>query len=1567
MSQSIDKRIIEMFFENQQFEKGVDTSTKSIDKLKESLNFKGVEKGFGAISDAANRVNLGSIAQGVETISSRFSALGIVAITTLVNIANSAYQAGARIVKALTIEPVMTGLNEYETKLNSVQTILANTQKEGTNLAIVTDALNQLNEYSDKTIYNFQQMTRNVGTFTAAGVDLKTSVASIKGISNLAAISGSNADQASTAMYQLSQALSSGTVKLMDWNSVVNAGMGGQVFQDSIKETARLHGVAIDDMIKQDGSFRETLQRGWFTSEILTETLSKFTGDLNAEQLKTMGYTQEQIASILKMGQTANDAATKVKTFTQLFDTLKEAAQSGWAQTWEIVIGDFEEAKSFLTELNNWFGGILGASADARNEVLKGWKDLGGRTALIKAFENVLNSVIGVINPIKEAFRSIFPPTSAQQLMNLTNGLVAFTEKLKLSAANAEKVKRIFKGIFAIFDIVRMSVAALINVVSRLTGSFGGPIESLTDFVARMADLVVNFRDALIAQDVFGVGLDNINETLARAKDRVKAFFSSLSFSFDGIKSINLEPLKNFVENLTIRFEPLSKLGSILGKVLTIIIALVQKIAPIAIKLGSVVADGISTFLDKIMASLENFQPERVFDIINGGLLGGVLLAIRSFINKGSGMFSGVKDVLDSVKGSLEAWQQSLKAETLLKIASAIGIMTVSIVALSMIDSKKLSTALGAVTVMFAQLGLSLSGFQKISSSINPLQMGTMAAGLIAVASALLIMSIALATVSKLSGKQILKGILAIGTLVGVVKIAANSLAQSSGKMILGAIALNIFAVALTALIVPIRLLSNMDTETLAKGLIGIGVLMTELALFMRVTDLSGMGIIKSIGILILAGALNLMALAVAQIAKLDVESLTRGLVAIGVILTELGIFITAMGAAPTLILTAGGILVIAASMYILADVLKKIGDLSWEQIAKGLVTIAVALTLIGAAGYLIPPTLILQAAGLVVIAGALVILGKALETMGSMTWDEIARGLVALAGSLVILTVALTAMSGTLAGSAALLIASVALMALAPALKILGGMSWEEIARGLVALAGVFIILGVAGALLTPVVPTLLGLGAAMLLIGVASMAAGAGIFLLSAGLAALAVSGAAGAAALVVVLSSIAGLIPMLVRTVGRGILALIDVLVAGAPTLLTGIVTFLNILLDGLIEITPKIINFVVGLVDTLLTALADKGPDITAAGYRIITNFLEGLRDNIGNIVTLVYDIMNNFINAIAANIPNVVDSGWNLIISWIDGMREGVEEHLPVLMDSVRELGIAIVKGVVQGITDGGADAKETIVELANILVAGFKETLGINSPSTVFNGLAGDIIAGFISGISENISAVTAAMKKVANESVSAVRAKYSELVDAGKNFVLGFANGISSYAYQAVKAAEGLATTALLKIKQALGIKSPSKELIDVGMYTVLGFVKGINAFAGQVYNSMDELGNNAVSTLSKAVSNVDSLINADLDTNPTITPVMDLSNVEEGNKQIDSMLGTKDMSLSFAKDRISSVSKSLQPQIAGETTTTPADGNSVITFTQNNYSPKELSRIDIYRQTRNQLQQFKVSKGLA
>ena len=400
MSTTIDQKIVEMRFDNRQFESGVSTTMSTLDKLKRSLNLDGASKGLENINSAAKKVDMNGLGNAVETVRARFSALDVVGVTALANITNSAVNAGKRMISALTIDPIKTGFQEYETQMNAVQTILANTQSKGSTLDDVNKALDTLNTYADKTIYNFTEMTRNIGTFTAAGVDLQTSVDSIKGIANLAAVSGSSSQQASTAMYQLSQALAAGRVSLMDWNSVVNAGMGGELFQNALIRTSELLKTGAKDAINTYGSFRESLTKGeWLTTEVLTETLKQISGAYTEAELIAQGFTKEQAKEIAQLAETADNAATKVKTFSQLWEVMKESAQSGWAQTWKIIIGDFEEAKNLLTPLADFFTGIIGKMNAARNDLLE--------SALGRGIGNLAKKINGLLEPAKGAAKAV--------------------------------------------------------------------------------------------------------------------------------------------------------------------------------------------------------------------------------------------------------------------------------------------------------------------------------------------------------------------------------------------------------------------------------------------------------------------------------------------------------------------------------------------------------------------------------------------------------------------------------------------------------------------------------------------------------------------------------------------------------------------------------------------------------------------------------------------------------------------------------------------------------------------------------------------------------------------------------------------------------------------------------------------------------------------------------------------------------------------------------------------------------------------------------------------------------
>ncbi len=400
MSKTIDERVVEMRFDNKNFESNVATSMSTLEKFKQKLKFDGASKGLEDINSASKRVNMSGLGGSVDTVSAKFSALQVMAVTALANITNSAVNAGKKIVSALTLDPVKDGFAEYETQMNAVQTILANTQKEGTDVKKVNAALDELNTYADQTIYNFTEMTRNIGTFTAAGVKLDASVSAIKGIANLAAVSGSTSQQASTAMYQLSQALAAGKVNLQDWNSVVNAGMGGQVFQDALIRTSEHLKTGAKEAINTYGTFRESLTKGkWLTTEVLTETLAQISGAYSKADLIAQGYTEDQAAEIVKLAETATDAATKVKTFSQLIDTLKEAMGSGWTKTWQLIIGDFEEAKEMWTSVSDVLGGFIQKFSDTRNALLE--------SALGRGFSELSEKMKTLLDPAKKAAETV--------------------------------------------------------------------------------------------------------------------------------------------------------------------------------------------------------------------------------------------------------------------------------------------------------------------------------------------------------------------------------------------------------------------------------------------------------------------------------------------------------------------------------------------------------------------------------------------------------------------------------------------------------------------------------------------------------------------------------------------------------------------------------------------------------------------------------------------------------------------------------------------------------------------------------------------------------------------------------------------------------------------------------------------------------------------------------------------------------------------------------------------------------------------------------------------------------
>lgn len=1386
MSTTIDERVVEMRFDNKQFEQNIQTSLSSLDKLKKSLNLEGAAKGLETVNDAANKCsgNMSPLSNAVETVRVRFSALEVMAITALQNITNSALAAGKNLVSAFTIDPIKTGFEEYETQINAVQTILANTSSKGTTLDQVNNALDELNHYADMTIYNFTEMTRNIGTFTAAGVDLDTSVAAIKGIANLAAVSGSNSQQASTAMYQLSQALAAGTVKLQDWNSVVNAGMGGQVFQDALKETAKVHGIAIDEMIKDEGSFRETLSKGWLTSDILTETLAKFTGDLNEDQLRTMGYTDDQIKSIMEMGKTANDAATKVKTFTQLFDTLKEAAQSGWTQSWEIIVGDFEEAKELLTEVSDTFSAVINASADARNKMLQDWKDLGGRTMMIEAVKNVFEGLVSVAKPVREAFNEIFPPMTGKQLAEITERIRDLTAKFKMGEESSKNLKNTFKGVFAVLDIVGQAFKAVAGGVGELIGLFlpaGNGVLSLT---GSFGEYLVKLDETVKKTDIFGKAVSTVVDIVKTvitfvktAGEKVKEFGKAAGEKFD---FPGFELFHSFLERVHDR---MAQIGDGAGKMKSGVIVAFEMMGEAlekckflkvmealwtAVKvIAGGIADAVGTMMGTLAEKLGNADFSGVLDILNSIAVGGIALSVSKFLKSVTepleglnGVLEGVTGILDGVRGCFEAYQTNLKAGTLLKIGAAIALLAGSIVAISLIDSDKLSASLGAITVLFANLLGAMAIFNKISSDTGKVSKACTA--MIAMSVAVSILAGALKKVSDLDWGELARGLVGIAGLTTIVVASSKAMASSQKQVMKGATSLIIFGAAIKILASACEDLSKLQWDELGRGLTGVGVLFAEIAVFLRVAKFNGKMISTATGIVILSAAMKVLASACKDFGQMEWSEIGKGLAGIGGLLAELAVFTNLAGNAKHVMSTGVALIAIGAAMKIFASAVKDFGQLQWDEIGRGLTAMGGALAEVAIAVNLMPKNMIGIGTGLVIVGGALEIIANCMSKFGGMQWEEIGRGLTVMGGALAELAISLNFMKGTLGGSAALLVASGALAVLAPVLSILGALSWEAIAKGLISIAGAFTIIGVAGAVLTPLVPTILALSGAFALIGVGVLTIGAGLLAAGTGLSALAIgftalatAGAAGAtaivAALTVIVTGIAGLIPAVLTKVGEGIIAICKVIAAGAPAIGEAVKAVVLTLIDVFVSCVPQLADGALQLVVGVLAALVTYTPQIVDLAFKFLIGILDGIASNLPSLIKAGVDVLVAFFAGIVDALRGI-DTG--ALLKGIAGI--GLLSAIMLALSATASL----VPGAMVGILGMGAVVAEMALVLAAVgllsKLPGLSWLIGeggklLQGIGTAIGQFVGGIVGGFMSGVSSQFPQIGADLSTFMN------------------------------------------------------------------------------------------------------------------------------------------------------------------------------------------------------------------------
>lgn len=1417
---NIDENIVSMKFNNGQFEKGIKSTLDLLANLRKGLNLDGAQKALSDVGATAKAVDLSGLGSSVDGLSAKFAALATVGITALSNIANRAVDAGVSIVKSLTIDPVAAGYGDYERKLTSVQTVMNAT---GKSLETVSGHFDELDTYADNTIYNLDDMTSALAKFVNAGVDLKLSIPAIKGIGNATAYAGQGAAEAQLAYRNFSDAISKGYMGGGDWLSLKNSNVVTKEFKDVMIET----GIEMGTLRKTAKGTYETLGNGAKKSSVSAAELFNVLGETQwADTNVLMGTLSKFADTTTELGKKAQGSAQDVKSFSMMFETLSASVGTGWTDTFEILFGNVEEAKKVFTPLTNVFASMIDGITALRNDPLEAWKDAGGREAVINGIKNAFVALGNVFGPIKDAFRQVFPPSSGQLIIALSKGFEKLTEAIKMGGVASNAIKGVFVGVFTVLkfgvEIVKgviryfVDFAAILGQAFQALAPIGVAIgevlskiqnwvvasdgvqkffdliiagrreamDPLIDFIGRMATAIASlirgdfqgfkqqFLDsfeaftplvdkAKLAIDALKGVVGNLGQGFEKVKTVAQGLFANASAEAQKFYGGALSGLLGYIDRLKQAFddlkakmsfkadtlgtdvaagmgESLNSVQTVGDKVKTLWDKLAEGFGRVKDALQPVMNGIIGTFTtmrDKVADFLKSLTFEDAVSLLNTGILIGLYMAIKGFVDKLSGLTVDISKIVESISGTfgkltetLSAMQDNLQATTLLKIAIAVGVLVASVVALSLIDAGALGRALGAMTVLFGSLMATFKVFAKVTAS------------------------------------------------------GVTGMASAATAMVLLSVAVRILASAVATL-------AKLDWNELAKGLVGVGGLLAALGLFLKFAQTSEEAVLKTGGLIALAIAINLLAIAVGKLGSMDIATLGKGLGAVAAVMAMLGGFSKLVSGTTGVFQAAAGMLVLSVSMLALTFAIKAMAAIPFGTVVQGVAAMSIALAGIGGAMHAMPAAkMASSSAALVLVSGAMLILAKVLTIIGAMPIESIVMALGAINFSLLSLVVAMNLIGATgLKGAAALVVITSALAMLVPIILLLGSTDIQTLAIGLGALAAVFVIFGVAGLVLAPIVPILLALGAAMMLISGAMMMAGVGMLAFGAGFAALAAAGTAGSAVLASAMLALGAVIPTLMEQVGMGIRAFAKVISESGPVFVKAMSTLILSLARAIRKTAPEVIDTIVVLIHKLLDVLVTNVPQFVEKGLALVTGILNGIASKIGGVIEAGVNIIVAFLDGIGKAIPRIMQAAVDLVLDFIDGLTAAITNNQERVNTSMRNLadamidamvnaisnvgsiGLDIVTGIANGILNNMGQAVDAAREMVGNALNAAMDFLGIASPSKEFKKVGKFAVQGFAKGlggsreqVKESIRLMRGALKDTMNGAKDDV-AKYEE------------------------------------------------------------------------------------------------------------------------------------------------------------------------------------------------------------
>lgn len=635
MSQEVDQRVVEMRFDNAKFEKNVQQSINSLNALNESLKFEGAEKGFAEVEKASEKVDFDRMTTALETLTGKFSALEVIGMTALVKITDKAIDAGTKLTKSLSIDQVMSGWNKYAQKTASVQTIMNAT---GKSITKVNSYLSKLMWFSDETSYSFTDMTQSLGQLTASGGDIEKVIPMIMGMANATAYAGKGASEFSRIIYNLNQSYSQGYLSLMDWKSVELAGVATAELKKQIISTGIELGKIKDGDVTV-GTFSSTLSSKWADKEVMETAFGKFAefseavkkmvdanpGMLASKAIEALADQYDEVTV------KAFKAAQEAKSFSEAVDATKDAVSSGWMETFDILFGNYEEAKTFWSDLAEQFWDIFAGGMGGRNSWLKkafngGMDQLLDDTALGDvgdAFTNQLRRSLIASGKLTE--QQIEDAGNFQKALE-SAGVTAddLYERVQASLAGYEEAAKMSDAELAAQGVSRETLNKTIETYRKMAEAIQNGEVSLDSYAAKMGRM--SGREHFF-NGILNV-LKGINSVLGPIRDGFDEVFHtdggplySLLEGFDNLTS-KLVLNEGVTNKLTKLFKGLFSVLSVGGKAIRvtgrIALAVIGKLMNALEPLGDLLLRAGAAFGDVFTTLNESIDnAESIDDVIN--------------------------------------------------------------------------------------------------------------------------------------------------------------------------------------------------------------------------------------------------------------------------------------------------------------------------------------------------------------------------------------------------------------------------------------------------------------------------------------------------------------------------------------------------------------------------------------------------------------------------------------------------------------------------------------------------------------------------------------------------------------------------------------------------------------------------------------------------------------------------------------------------------------------------------------------------------------------------------------